>query len=120
MQRDEGTMEESNLTDIPNSIIFEIITQLKFPVRTTREYWDLITTIKHPNMVNRIEDVKMTLFEPDLIKRSKNDANVYLFYRKTADGKWLCVVVKKQKENGFIITTYITDAIKEGTLIWTK
>jgi hypothetical protein len=37
--------------------LFNIVTPLEFTVRTTREYWHVITTMKHPSLLGRIEDV---------------------------------------------------------------
>ncbi len=33
---------------------------------------------------------------------------------------WLCAVAKREDGNGFLITAYLTDAIKVGDLIWEK
>ena len=32
--------------------------------------------------------------------------------------KWLCVVVKCLADDAFIITAYLTDKLKKGTLLW--
>ncbi|PYQ27089.1 MAG: hypothetical protein DMF56_21240 [Acidobacteria bacterium] len=35
--------------------------------------------------------------------------------------RWICAVAKRVDDrDGFLITAYPTDAIKEGTRIWTK
>lgn len=77
-------------------------------------------SVKHPSLHGRIDDVKKTINEPDYIRQSKNDLQVLLFYKQETIGRCLCVVVKRLNESGFIITTYLTDAIKEGVQIWTK
>jgi hypothetical protein len=63
------------------NILFEIFTPLGFSVRVTRNYWELIFTIKHPSMAGRENDVKEVLQNPDEIRQSRRDNNVYLFYR---------------------------------------
>ena len=45
---------------------------------------------------------------------------VFLFYSAETPGRWLCAVVKRLKDTGFLITTYPTDAIKEGERVWSK
>jgi hypothetical protein len=87
-------------------------------VRVTRDYWTLIVTIKHPVMHRRETDVENTLKEPDEIRQSRSDPTVHLFYRLERPGRWICAVAKKTNDDGFLITTYPTDAIKEGQLIW--
>ena len=64
---------------MPNDIMFEVLTPLGFNVRVTREYWELIVTIKHPVMQGREVDVQNTLQMPDEIRRSRADPNVFLF-----------------------------------------
>jgi hypothetical protein len=43
---------------------------------------------------------------------------VYLFYREERPGRWFCAVVKRLNGGAFLVTTYPTDAIKEGERIW--
>src|SRR5688500_9133412 len=95
-------------------ILFEALTPLGFHVLVTKTYWELIISIKHPIMAGREEDVKDTLENPDEIRRSKSDENVYLFYKSESQKRWICAVSKQTDDIGFLITTYPTDAIKEG------
>jgi len=101
-------------------ILFEVNTPLGFRVRVTKAYWELIVTVKHPVMAGREEDVKLALQSPDEIRQSKSDAMVYLFYRAERERRWICAVSKQTGEEGFLITTYPTDAIKEGVMVWHK
>jgi hypothetical protein len=80
----------------------------------------LIIDIKHPAMAGREEDVRKALEDPDEIRRSKSDENVYLFYKSERENRWICAVSKQAGSKGFLITTYPTDAIKEGAQIWHK
>jgi hypothetical protein len=105
--------------DMPISeLLFDVLTPLGFTVRVSRNYWQIITTIKHPVMVGREADVQAALHQPETIRQSRSDAAVYLFYRAEHVGRWLCAVAKRLDGDGFLITTYITDAIKEGTQVW--
>lgn len=60
-------------------ILFEARTPLGFTVRVTREYWRIITTVKHPVMAGCETEAQAVLETPEEIRRSKSDANVYLF-----------------------------------------
>lgn len=101
-------------------VLFEVLTPLGFRVRVTRAYWELIITIKHPMMAGREADVKETLSQPEEIRLSRKDPNIYLFYKTERIGRWVCAVAKRINEEGFLVTTYTTDAIKEGVRIWPK
>lgn len=102
-----------------NDIYFEAVSLLGKKIRTTSSHWDLIAKIKHPEIHGKENEVKVCLKEPVEIRKSSEDQNVLLFYKE--DGKYfLCVVVRHLNGEGFIITAYITDKIKEGELIWRK
>ena len=101
-------------------ILFEILTPLNFTVRTTKNYWKIITTIKHPIMKEKEDAVKKTLSDPDEIRKSKNDQNVYLFYKRENEKEWVCAIAKRLNGEGFLITAFPTDSIKEGERIWNK
>lgn len=103
----------------PSPLLFNVLTPLNFRVHLSVAYWDIITQIKHPIMANRLADVEATLAQPDQIRRSRSDANVYLFYKQQTN-RWLCAVARKLNGDGFLITTYPTDAIKEGDILWLK
>jgi len=100
--------------------IFEVMTPLDFTVRVTATYWDMIVTIKHPVMAGFETNVKETLENPEQIRSSRNDPNVFLFYKIQRPGRWICVVTRRLNDEGFLITAYPTDAIKEGEHIWPK
>ena len=101
-----------------DEFVFEAQTPLGFCVRTTRAYWTLIVTIKHPVMDGREIDVRAALENPDEVRRSKTDPAVYLFYLQERQGWWICAVTKRLNGDGFLITTYPTDAVKEGVQLW--
>jgi hypothetical protein len=101
-----------------NPILFEAETPLGFRVRVTAAYWNVIVTIKHPAMLGREADVQDALQNPEEIRLSKKDSSVYLFYKPERIGRWVCAVTKRLNGEGFLITTYPTDAVKEGEQIW--
>jgi hypothetical protein len=105
---------------VTDELFFEVTTPLGFYVRVTKSYWELIVTVKHPVMRGHEMGVQQTLRDPDQIRQSRSDPSVYLFYRVERPSRWICAVAKRLNEEGFLITTYPTDAIKEGKQIWSK
>lgn len=101
-------------------LLFEALTPMGFRVRVTCERWRLITTLKHPVMVGREGAVKDTLENPEQVRQSRSDPHVLLFYRAEGTSRWVCAVAKHAADQGFLITAYPTDAIKEGTQIWPR
>jgi len=101
-----------------SEILFEVETPLRFRVRVSVDYWQLIVTIKHPVMLGREADVREVLQNPDQIRLSKRDPSVCLFYKSERPGRWVCAVTKRLDSEGFLITAYPTDAVKEGEQIW--
>lgn len=96
--------------------LFIFDTPIGTKIRTTLRYWQLIQ-IKHPEIIGKLSLIKQVLKMPDLVTVSKIDSTVLLFYRKI-NGYWLCVVTKNDILDGYMITAYITDKIKEGKKIW--
>jgi len=99
-------------------IHFEAIIPLGVRVRTTKEYWEYIVNVKHRLMKDKEDVVKETLINPDEIYRSQIDQNVYLYYKKY--DRIYCAVVRHMGSDGFLITTYPTDKIKEGERVWRR
>jgi hypothetical protein len=109
-------MDRSNEQDI----LFEVTTPLGFRVLVTRSNWNLISTIKHPVMAGKESIVKDTLQTPVQIRISRSDASVFLFYRQERSDRSICAVAKRLNGEGFLITAYPTEAIKEGVRVWPK
>ncbi len=65
----------------PDSLFFTAQTPLNCSIRVTVAYWNIITQIKHPIMNGQEAAVQATLTQPDQIRRSRSDSNVYLFYK---------------------------------------
>jgi hypothetical protein len=98
---------------------FEVKAILGKKIRTTEEYWKLISELKHP-LVKRYEgEVKETIQNPDEVRRSKRDYSVFLYYKKY--GNWfICVLVRHLNNEGYIITAYVADKMKKGDVIWQR
>ncbi len=100
-------------------IYFEVKSKLDIAISTTKNYWDIITRIKHPTLYKKEKEVKETLINPDEIRVSKRAKDIFLFYKKLGRS-FLCVVVRIFKKRGFIVTAYWTNKIKEGEIRWKK
>jgi hypothetical protein len=98
---------------------FEILTPLEFTVRTLEEYWQRLIA-KHPD-IEELEDlVQSALVLPDEIRCSSRDTEVLLFYRMRREKRWVVAVAQRSNGDGFLITAYQTDVIKEGKTVWLK
>ncbi len=100
-------------------IYFEVKTPLNVRVRTTRDYWEYIISIKHKMMHGKEDIVKDVLSYPDEIRKSRIDEHIFLYYKRESD-KLYCVVARHEGEEGFLLTAYRTDKVKEGDIIWKK
>jgi len=73
----------------------------------------------HPEMLEWVDRVGAVLAQPEQVVRSRSDPEAELFYvwqTQTRVGpKYLCVVVIRSND-AFILTAYLTDAIKKGTV----
>lgn len=98
---------------------FEITTPLNVSVRTTIDYWNYVTTIKHRNIKGKEKNITSTLSSPDFVRKSIIDDSVFLYYKKIEDYLY-CSVVRHENGTGYLITAYVTDKAKEGEVIWTK
>jgi hypothetical protein len=64
--------------------------------------------------------VEAALQLPDEIRKSKRDSDVLLFYLQRREKRWVVAVARRLNGDGFLITAYQTDSIKEGTQLWHK
>ena len=89
-------------------------------VRLTNER--LAHILEHEEMKGMAAEVERVLREPQLVRCSRSDATVRLFYEFYAQtivgGKWLCVVVKYRENDAFVVTAYLTDKPKAGEDLW--
>jgi hypothetical protein len=93
-----------------------------FSVRMTDER--LAHILDHPEMKEMQVAIERALQQPQIVRRSRSDAAVRLFYafypQTIVRGKWLCVVVKYMTDDAFVVTAYLTDKPKEGEDLWPK
>lgn len=106
------------MSKTPDELLLEVDTPLGFRVRVGRRHWQFLIEVKHPAMAGREADVESTLADPDEVRQSRSDPKVLLFYRSSGTRRWVCAVCKTVNGDGFLITAYPTDAVKEGDCIW--
>ena len=89
-------------------------------VRLTDER--LAHILEHPEMKAMGAEIERVLRQPQLVRCSRSDPAVRLFYEFYAQtivgGKWLCVVVKYAQNDAFVVTAYLTDKPKAGEDLW--
>jgi len=97
-----------------SDVYFEVNTPLGVKIRTTKDYWKKIISIKHPIIAKYEKQVKESLKRPTKIRKSKQDPSVHLYY-KDLGNIYVCVVCDHiDIKNGYIITAYLTTRIREG------
>ena len=78
--------------------------------------------LEHAEMKDMAREIERGLRETQLVRRSRSDTAVRLFYEFYAQaivgGKWLCVVVKYAENDAFVVTAYLTDKPKAGEDLW--
>lgn len=70
----------------------------------------------HPDFKPHFSKIKEVLLLPDVIRQTREDENVLIFYKFYPDilgGKHIAVVIKINHRN-FILTAYLTRKIKTG------
>jgi hypothetical protein len=89
-------------------------------VRLTDERLNHI--LEHAEMNGMTGEMERALRQPQVVRRSRTDETVRLFYEFYAQtivgGKWLCVVVKYAENDAFVVTAYLTDKPKAGEDLW--
>ena len=100
--------------------LFDVATPLGFRVHTTRDYWQTRVCVKHPDLQDRLGEVVDALVNPDAVRLSVQGPGVYLFYQLEYPGRYMCVVARRLNGDGFLITAYPADYIKEGETVWLK
>lgn len=103
--------------------VFETIAYDGRRVRLTEVQWMHIIFfhLEVAKVKNRIEE---TLKSPDIVAEgATNDTRIcYKLYQSTpvASLKYLAVVTRLLNEEGFIITSYFTERVRRGKILWRK
>lgn len=60
-----------------NKKLFQIKSALNKQIKTTRDYWQKITAVKHPSIKGREKETQEALTSPDIIRVSNSDKKVF-------------------------------------------
>lgn len=78
--------------------------------------------LDHPEMAGLEAAISETLKHPALVIQSISDEAARLYYRfysgTRVGDKFVCVVVKVRPDDAFVLTAYLTDKPKKGTVLW--
>jgi len=78
----------------------------------------------HPEITGVMNRIRETLKSPDIAAEgaTKDTKIYYKFYQSTpvASSKYLVVVIRVLNEEGFIITSYFTERVRRGKILWRK
>ena len=89
-------------------------------VRLTDER--LAHILEHPEMADLEHAITDTLESPALVVQSRSDQRAHMYYRfymgTRVGDKFLCVVVRLDDEDAFVLTAYLTDKPKQGEILW--
>ena len=104
-------------------ILFEVHSIICVRVRTTERYWRYVVEIKHPESFSDVEEAvekaKNTLQNPEIVVKERIEPSVHLYYKRFAR-YFICVVAKHLNGKGYIITSYKTDRVKRGEVVWRR
>jgi len=91
-------------------------------VRLTDER--LAHILERPELEGMESEIQVVLAAPHFVRASRSDSAVLLFYdfrpETRIGGKWLCVVVKYETADPFVVTAYLTNKPKTGGDLWPK
>lgn len=76
---------------------------------------------RHPEMRNRVDDIRATISDPDLIARSKKDGASLLYFRKLNKLFWIMVVGTPVNHQIQVKTSFLVFNTSKGDpIIWRK
>jgi len=102
-------------------LLFEVTDVSGRKIRTTKDYWEKIKTLKHRELKYGVEEVKNTLTKPDEVRRSVTDSTILLYAQAQEKYDILIVAIKVLNGDGFLVTVYQTKEFKKkGEFVWPK
>jgi hypothetical protein len=89
-------------------------------VRLTDERYSHI--LEHAEMSSMQKQIEETLNAPDVVVSDNDNVglNYRHYYNTKVGNKWLCVVVKYNADDAFVLTAYLTNRIKKGEVVWKR
>lgn len=84
----------------------------------------VIHILQRSELEGQLGKIEQTLMDPDVVKRSNHDPEIFLYYRwygRTPVGsKYLVCIAKLENHHGFVLTSFFTDKVKVGETIWQR
>jgi len=102
--------------------VFEIVAYDGKIIRLTEVQW-LHVVFFHPEVEGEQKKLREVLENPEVVVRgATEDTKIYYkFYPSTpVASKYLAVVVKVLDREGFIVTSYFTERVRRGEVLWRK
>ena len=91
---------------------------LKIKIKILKTGWKHIC-LKHPDLQGNFKILKECIESSEIVRRSKQDKQVYLYYKKV-NGKYICAVCKHYNGDGFLITAYYSYRLQGKKILWQK
>jgi len=104
------------------SVLFEVKSYDGRRIRLTEVQW-LHIVFFHPEVEGEQNRIKSVLKKPEVVvEGATSDTKVcYRMFRVTpVSRKYLAVVIKVLDGEGFIMTSYFTERIRRGKVLWKK
>ena len=104
------------------SIIFEVTAYNDRIVRLSEAQWRHILFF-HPEVEGEQVKIMECVHKPEIVlEGATRDTRVcYIFYPSTpVTSKYLVVVIKVLDREGFIITSYFTERMRKGVVLWRR
>ncbi|MFH1890212.1 MAG: DUF4258 domain-containing protein [Candidatus Kuenenbacteria bacterium] len=109
-----------NTNSVTKTNTLEVKCILGKQIRTTQNYWQYISQVKHADLAGQLEKVFITLKQAEEVWQDEQAPDIFLYYYKI-NQHWICVVARHLNGDGFIVTTYLTHKSKrKGKKIWSK
>ena len=102
------------------SIIFEVTAYDGRTVKLSEVQWRHILFF-HPEVEGEQKKIMEVVQNPEVVLEgaTKDTKVCYRFYPSTSvTSKYLAVVIKVLNREGFIITSYFTQRIRKGVVLW--
>jgi len=103
-------------------IVFEIFDKFNKKIILTQIRLGHI--LKKVEMKDEIEKIKETLVSPDEVRKSLQNDFIWIYYKHYSatpvTEKYMLVVVKILNKEGYLLTAFYTDRIKNGEIVWKK
>ena len=93
--------------------VFELTDVTLRKIRLTNERWKHLA--KHPEVVDKQEDIQETLRSPHTITNYSLDHSIkyyYTYYKQRRNAKYLRVIVKYLNGHGFVVTAYFVGKLQ--------